>query len=218
MPVGKDKHKGERYCFVCAIQGPLPIQRGLETDKAGMVVGSEWAFSPTRKQDHKGDYHKVFNGDNFTECDASIIILDNAKYHAVYGKHVPKVYKAKRDELTSYLKAAGVDFQPNETMSMLKSNAKAYIETFEMIEIERLALEWGHEILWTPPYHSDLQPIELVIKKCAKRCEDLWESVQQVDRQAEYAKDESQDSTSSDSNTTVNGNISSDSDIEVLEM
>eukprot|EP00977_Amphora_coffeiformis_P025672 scaffold21270_cov122-Amphora_coffeaeformis.AAC.1 len=38
--------------------------------------------------------------------------------------------------------------------------------------------------------------VDKVIKKCAKRCEDLWESVQQVDRQAEHAEDESQDSTS----------------------
>lgn len=172
IPEGKDKHKGERYCFICAIQGPSPIQRGLASDKAGMVLQSEWAFSPTRKQDHKGDYHKVFNGDNFVEwfCDqllpnlveASIIILDNAKYHAVSGKHVPKVYNAKRSELTTYLLSAGVAFDADETMVMLKKKAREHINNHEQIEIERLANEWGHEILWTPPYYSDLQPIELV--------------------------------------------------------
>ncbi|KAG7362121.1 hypothetical protein IV203_025787 [Nitzschia inconspicua] len=36
-------------------------------------------------------------------------------------------------------------------------------------ECERLAKEEGHEVLLTPPYHSDLQPIELVwaMVKCA---------------------------------------------------
>lgn len=29
-------------------------------------------------------------------------------------------------------------------------------------EAERLALEAGHTVLYTPPHHSDLQPIELV--------------------------------------------------------
>jgi len=41
-------------------------------------------------------------------------------------------------------------------------SAKAYIEKNILIEVERLAREKGHRILFTPPYHSDFQPIELV--------------------------------------------------------
>eukprot|EP00977_Amphora_coffeiformis_P004960 scaffold1057_cov154-Amphora_coffeaeformis.AAC.5 len=172
IPEGKEKHKGDRYCFITAIQGAAPLQRGLISDKAGMVPNSEWYFCPTRKSDHKGDYHKVFNGSNFVAWfrnqllpnlnDPSLIILDNAKYHAVYGEGVPKAYKAKSPELKEYLSRVGVAYDENDSQTLLRKKAAAYIKEFEEIEIERLANLFGHEILWTPPYYSDLQPIELV--------------------------------------------------------
>jgi hypothetical protein len=44
----------------------------------------------------------------------------------------------------------------------LKAEVRKYIETNVPLEIVRLAEEKGHKVLFTPPYHSDLQPIELV--------------------------------------------------------
>ena len=44
----------------------------------------------------------------------------------------------------------------------LKALVRSYIKENEVIECERLATENGHELLLTPPYHSDLQPIKLV--------------------------------------------------------
>ena len=54
------------YRFAAAIKGPKP---GATTDspiedRAGVVPGSVWAFCPQQEKDHKGDYHKVFNGKN----------------------------------------------------------------------------------------------------------------------------------------------------------
>jgi hypothetical protein len=41
----KEKHKGRRYCFCTAIQGPNPLgEEATEDDKAGLVPGSVWAF------------------------------------------------------------------------------------------------------------------------------------------------------------------------------
>ena len=39
---------------------------------------------------------------------------------------------------------------------------KKWICEHGLIEIVQLAEEQGHEVLFTPPYHSDFQPIELV--------------------------------------------------------
>lgn len=48
------------------------------------------------------------------------------------------------------------------TPLMKAMKANAYIKEYEQWECVRLAEEYGHEVLFTPAYHSDLQPIELV--------------------------------------------------------
>ena len=40
-----------------------------------------------------------------------------------------------------------------------------YLSTLETLVapmVETIAAEYGHKVLYTPPYHSDLQPIEIV--------------------------------------------------------
>jgi transposase len=44
----------------------------------------------------------------------------------------------------------------------LRSLAKEWINRNEKPEIVNLAEAEGHKVLFTPPYHSDFQPIELV--------------------------------------------------------
>jgi hypothetical protein len=97
----KEKHKGHRYCFCAAIQGPDPcVAEATEAeDLAGLVPGLIWAFCPQKKGDHLGDYHKVFNSKNYIKWfrdqlisnlhQPSLIMLDNAAYHCVYGKGAP---------------------------------------------------------------------------------------------------------------------------------
>ena len=168
---GKDRYKGSRYCFICAIQGPATLPRGLPDDQGGVVPGSWWHFSPTKRADHKGDYHKVFKSENFVPWfrdkllpglnEPSLIIMDNARYHQTYGDWVPKVYKAKKERLQEYLTFRGVGFNQSDTLSILQAKARKCIEDYEMIETERLAENEGHKVLWTAPGYSDLQPIEL---------------------------------------------------------
>ena len=189
----KDRHKGARYCFICAIQGPSVMETGLPCDSGGIVPGSWWDFSPTRKKDHKGDYHKVFNGANFTAwfrdyllpglTEPCLIIMDNARYHQVYGPEVPKVWLLKKPELQQYLMSIGVPFDPQETKTMLRAKAKKWIQENKVWETVRLANEAGHQILWTAPGYSDLQPIELVwalIKGNVGRQYDIDTSLQDV--------------------------------------
>ena len=71
MQVGKDRHKGKRFCFIAAIQGPDPrVAHGqaLAVEQmAGLVPNSEWWFSPQQPKQNQGDYHKVFNGANYLD-------------------------------------------------------------------------------------------------------------------------------------------------------
>jgi hypothetical protein len=142
-------------------------------DKAGLVPGSIWVFCPQKKGDHLGDYHKVFNGNNYIAWfrdqlianlhQPSLIMLDIAAYHCVYGADVPKLHKLKKQECINYLTANGAPFDPSMSATELKQLVKKqFIVNNVKIEVERLAEEGGHTVLFTPAYHSDLQLIEWV--------------------------------------------------------
>lgn len=174
VTTSKEQFKGRRYCFAHAIWGANPAveEPTQAVDKAGLVPGAMWAFCPQKKGDHQGDYHKVFNGGNFVAwfknqllanlVSPSLIILDNAAYHHVYGPDVPVPSKMKKQECVDFLRSKGVDYTPEMSAVELKQVVKKYIQDNMPIEIVRLATEMGHKVLFTPPYHSDLQPIELV--------------------------------------------------------
>jgi transposase len=57
---------------------------------------------------------------------------------------------------------AVLSFDPTMSSIELKQLVKQFIVNNVKIEVERLAEEGGHTVLFTPTYHSDLQPIKLV--------------------------------------------------------
>jgi hypothetical protein len=89
-------------------------------------------------------------------------MLDNAAYHCVYGEGVPKWHRLWKQECIDYLVTNSIDFHPGMMVTEMKQLIKVYIASSVKIEVDRLAEEGGHTVLFTPAYHSDLQPIELV--------------------------------------------------------
>jgi hypothetical protein len=172
LRTGQERNTGRRFCFCTAIQGQSPIADNtcLPEQQAGMVPNSLWLWSPDQKGASHGDYHKVFNGGNYVKwwkeqllpnlLEPSIIITDNAAYHLVYNESVPKPARMKREDCIAYLNSKGVAFSPRSTVLMLKAMVREYIKTHEKPEIVRAAEAEGHEVLFTPPHHSDFQPIE----------------------------------------------------------
>jgi transposase len=168
------KRRSTRGEGTASVQEPNPrVAEVTEAeDLAGLVPGSIWAFSPQKKSDHQGDYHKVLNGDNYIPWfrdqllanlhQPSLIMLDNAAYHCVYRPDVPKWYKLKKQECINYLSSKSIDFDPSMMATEMKQLIKGYIASSVKIEVDRLAEAGGHTVLVTPAYHSDLQPIELV--------------------------------------------------------
>jgi transposase len=176
LQVSKAPVKGRRYCFAAAIQGPDPrvciTQNSSKETLAGLVPGSVWDFCPQAPGASKGDYHKVFHGKNFLAWwknqllpnlkQPSLIMLDNAKYHLGYDESVPPVTKMKKNELIAYLESQSVHLEGHYGVVQLRNMAREWIKKNEKIAIVKAAEEAGHKVLLTPPYHSDLQPIELV--------------------------------------------------------
>ena len=164
----RQKHKGRRFCFAAAIQGP-----STKDDEPGKLVpNSFWCFCPNASEQKKKDYHKAFNGANFSNwfrfqllpnlTEPSLIIMDNASYHKTPPEGTPAPQKMKKQEVVDYLSRNGIEFPCGATCHLLKSTLKKHIAQTVQAEVVSLAEQRGHKVLFTPPYHSDLQPIELI--------------------------------------------------------
>lgn len=161
----RQPHKGRRICFLAA------IKNSIGDEKAGFVANSAWWFIPKGKNAHGGDYHKSFNSHNFLAWfrqnlmpnlnRPSLIIMDNAAYHKTLPENTPKPYRMKKEEVIETLNRFGIQHEPEISGIEAKILLKSWITCNIKPAVTTIAEEHGHKVVFTPPYHSDLQPIEL---------------------------------------------------------
>ena len=169
--VRKPSGKGPRLILVHAMT------------RDGLVEGAKLVFQAKRRT---GDYHGQMNFENFckwfTESllpnipASSLIVMDNAPYHNVYvdGMFYPTT-SVKKADLASWLQ----EHHPESfEESMIKAELLAECRRLcpkPDYELDRMAESQGHQILRTPQYHPELQPIEqcwaVVKNHCAKKCD-----------------------------------------------
>ncbi|KAF0726166.1 hypothetical protein Ae201684_015500 [Aphanomyces euteiches] len=162
----KEKHKGRRYCFIAAIlDSPTMDSHVMALDI--FTGGNSKAKEPK-------DYHAMFNHEYYVTwfgkllkeledlgvCNA-LIVMDNAKYHKGRPSNTPKSRQSKSCLLEACSRY-GIEVTGDEYKSMLWTKLSAYIEANVPPVIVSMAQDHGHKIVFTPPYHSDLQPIELI--------------------------------------------------------
>ena len=152
--VQKPTGKGERLIIINAIT------------KSGWVSGSKLVFKSTRKT---GDYHGQMNLDLFkkwlTEMllpnipKNSLIIMDNASYHNTLSEYSPPTPLCSKKKIMEWLEQNKIycrdDCLKPELVEILKKLAPEPLYT-----IDEIARSHGHEVMRTPPYHPELQPIE----------------------------------------------------------
>jgi len=166
--VQKPTGKGER----------LIIMNAITCD--GWVPGACNVFKSTRKT---GDYHGQMNAELFQKWFAerllpnippnSLIVMDNASYHKARTVNSSPIISDTKDRIRKWLEDNGMpcrcDCLKVELVKMLEKFAPT--PTYVVDEIAR---KNGHEVLRTPPYHPELQPIELcwgILKnKIARNC------------------------------------------------
>ncbi|KAH9087757.1 hypothetical protein LEN26_019822 [Aphanomyces euteiches] len=159
----KPRHKGRRLCFIAGIVEDGPDHSCL--------VGLE-IFEGGRNQPK--DYHAMFTHDYFVawfesvldELDALnkanvVFALDNAKYHRGKPAGTP-TGAMKKSSMLEACEAYGLPVDPTSSKVVIWEKLKNYLDLNVKPQIETMAAERGHLVAWTPPYHSDLQPIELV--------------------------------------------------------
>lgn len=167
--VQKPTGKGERLIIVNAIT------------KSGWVEGAKLIFKSTKKT---GDYHGQMNSELFEKWfiemllpnipSNSIIIMDNAPYHNILSEHSPPTPTCSKKKIRDWLEDNNIccpdDCLKPELIEILRKIAPEPIYT-----VDTIAQSQGHEIVRTPPYHPELQPIEtcwgVVKNHVARNCD-----------------------------------------------
>ena len=153
--VQKPTGKGERLIIINAISS------------TGWVKNAKLVFQSKRKT---GDYHGQMNSELFQKWfsekllpnipSKSLIIMDNAPYHKTLSSFSPPTPACSKERMLAWLLANGIpcerDCLKAELIEALKKVAPAPI-----YEVDEIAKKWGHEVVRTPPYHPELQPIEV---------------------------------------------------------
>lgn len=150
-----DISKGKRWIIVHA------------GNEKGFVPNALLIFSGVNKQE---DYHSEMNRHNFNKwvmeklipniTEPSIIVMDNAPYHSVVKNKAPTSAN-KVDDLRLWLLENDVTFEPNlrkpALLALVKKNKPEPV-----YEIDEILGQHGHTVVRLPPYHCDLNPIELI--------------------------------------------------------
>ncbi|KAJ2951347.1 hypothetical protein O0L34_g13476 [Tuta absoluta] len=150
-----DISKGKRWILINA---------GSEN---GFVPNSLLIFSGQNKQE---DYHSEMNKTNFTKwvieklipnlTYPSLIVMDNAPYHSVVKNKAPTSSSNVAD-IKLWLTENNINFDPTLRKPMLLDLVKKN-KPEPIFEIDELLDQHGHSVVRLPPYHCDLNPIELI--------------------------------------------------------
>jgi len=151
----KPTGKGERLIIINAIT------------KDGWVPNAKVVFKSSRKT---GDYHGQMNAELFEKWfkekllpnipNGSNIIMDNASYHNILSENSPPTSTCAKEKIQSWFERNKIPYDNDclkaELVEILKKQPPEPIYV-----LDELAAQEGHKIIRTPPYHPELQPIEI---------------------------------------------------------
>ena len=104
----------------------------------------------------------------------ALIIMDNAPYHNVLSVHSSPTNNSKKEVISDWLKNNGVPIAEDSLKAELVEILQK-IAPVPTYAVDELALKHGHKVIRTPPYHPELQPIEIcwgVVKNSiARNCD-----------------------------------------------
>jgi len=152
---------GRRYCLVAAGSAEF-----------GFLKEATWILEPSGRTGTKdcnevlsfSSYHRWWNTQLLPSLSSlprkCLIILDNARYHKTLPSDVPRPSKMNSAEMRAYLEANGIPFFPGEYAMTLRRKVREHISKTVKPAIVSSAEAFGHRVLFIPPLHSELQPLE----------------------------------------------------------
>ncbi|XP_060854825.1 uncharacterized protein LOC132932459 [Rhopalosiphum padi] len=115
------------------------------------------------------DYHEEMNGETFYNWmsnilprlkENSVIVMDNAPYHSVKKEKIPNTNSRKAD-IIKWLEEKGQVIDRPMVIPELLDIVKQIKPQFDKYVIDDLVETHNRRILRLPPYHCELNPIEL---------------------------------------------------------
>jgi hypothetical protein len=170
-------HHSTPRTWYCAAEGPWvekpsgPGPRLLLVHAVTTDGGVEGAQRVCQAKQRTGDYHGQMNVANFRQWFAesrlppipvaSLIMMDNAPYHNVYGDGAfSPTSSPPKSALQQWLQQHHpASYQPTMIKAALLALCRQWCPKLQDA-VDRLAAARGHRILRTPPDHPALQPIE----------------------------------------------------------
>ena len=146
----------------------------------GWIPGAKTIFKSLRKT---GDYHGQMNADIFQKWfkekllpnipARSFIILDNASYHNSLSVNSAPTATCSKQRIQAWLEMNKIPCNP-ECLKAELIEALGKFAPEPTYVIDEMAQQYGHEVVRTPPYHPELQPIEIcwgiVKNEVARNC------------------------------------------------
>ncbi|XP_047543096.1 uncharacterized protein LOC125075400 [Vanessa atalanta] len=138
-------------------------------------AGSEAGFIPNgllmfKSGAKTGDYHDDMNYENYSKWltsqlipnlpPRSVVVVDNASYHNTQYNLAPNS-NSKKCDMQAWLTEKGISFDPTMYKPQLYELIKTNKENLKNYNIDRLLAQHNHSVLRLPPYHPDLNPIEM---------------------------------------------------------
>ncbi|CAI6374565.1 unnamed protein product [Macrosiphum euphorbiae] len=132
----------------------------------GFVPGGLLCFE---SKTNSADYHDEMNGDTFYEWFVktlpllkpnAIIVMDNASYHSVKKQKIP-VRSWKKQAIIDWLESKGVIVTHPIVKNDLMKKVYKIKKHHDTYVIDEYAKDNGTLVLRLPPYHCELNPIEL---------------------------------------------------------
>jgi len=90
----------------------------------------------------------------------SVIVLDNALYHSVRTERIP-TSSSKKQDILSWLISKGVVIDRPMFKPQLLAKVNEIKGKYVSYVVDNMAKDAGHTVLRLPPYHCELNPIEL---------------------------------------------------------
>lgn len=91
----------------------------------------------------------------------SVIVLDNASYHTAYVELIPRKGWRKA-AIQEWLTKKGIPWSSDMIIKELLQLVEPFRPIYNEKKIDKIAKDAGHEVLRTPPYHCELNAIEMV--------------------------------------------------------
>lgn len=96
-----------------------------------------------------------------TSIQTAIFVMDYVKHHQTKPSDIPKG-ETRKDALSACAKEKNIKIPEKPPKSKVWNAIKKYAAQNVLPVIYQMAKDVGHELLYSPPHHSELQPIELV--------------------------------------------------------